>query len=119
VGPLLGAVFVAEIGDIGRFTRPQQLAAWAGLTPKHHESDTTVHRGRITKQGSALVGWAAVEAVQRVSAHTRLGQVRDRVGERRGRNIGVVAAARELITLVFYGLRDHHIRCLPGRADAA
>ena len=63
---VLGAVFVAEIGDITRFARPQQLASWAGLTPKHHESDTTVHRGRITKQGSRLVRWAAVEAVQRV-----------------------------------------------------
>ena len=61
-----------------------------------------MHRGRITKQGSRLVRWAAVEAVQR--GHTRLGQTRDRVGERRGRNIGVVAAARELIVLVFYGL---------------
>jgi transposase len=117
VGSLLAAVFVAEIGDIHRFTRPQQLASWAGLTPKHHESDTTVHRGRITKQGSRLVRWAAVEAVQRVSGHTRLGEIRDRVGERRGRrSIGVVAAARELIMLVFYGLRDHHIRCLPARA---
>jgi len=113
VGPVLAAVFVAEIGDIARFARPEQLASWAGLTPKHHESDTTVHRGRITKQGSTLVRWAAVEAVQRVSAHTRLGQTRDRIGERRGRNIGTVAAARELITLVFYGLRDGHIRCLP------
>jgi transposase len=115
VGPVLAAVFVAEIGDITRFARPQQLASWAGLTPKHHESDTTVHRGRITKQGSTLVRWAAVEAVQRVGAHTRLGQTRDRVGERRGRNIGAVAAARQLTTLVFYGLRDHHIRCLPAR----
>jgi len=78
VGPLLAAVFVAEIGDITRFSRPQQLASWAGLTPKHHESDTTIHRGRITKQGSRLVRWAAVEAVQRVSGHTRLGQIRDR-----------------------------------------
>jgi transposase len=112
VGPVLAAVFVAEIGDIGRFHRPQQLASWAGLTPKHHESDTTVHRGRITKQGSRLVRWAAVEAIQRVSGHTRLGQHRDRVAARRGRNIGVVAAARELLTLVFYGLRDHHIRAL-------
>ena len=86
---------------------------WAGLTPKHHESDTTVHRGRITKQGSRLVRWAAVEAVQRLPAHTRIGQVRDRVAARRGRNIGVVAAARELTELVFYGLRDHHIRALP------
>ena len=88
-------------------------------TPTHRESDTTVHRGRITKQGSRLVRWAAVEAVQRVPAHTRLGQVRDRVAARRGRNIGVVAAARELTELVFYGLRDHHIRCLPVRFATA
>jgi transposase len=51
VGPVLAAVFVAEIGDIARFERAAQLASWAGLTPKHHESDTTVHRGRITKMG--------------------------------------------------------------------
>jgi transposase len=112
VGPVLAAIFVAEIGDIGRFARPQQLASWAGLTPKHHESDTTVHRGRITKQGSRLVRWAAVEAVQRMPAHTRLGQIRDQVGERRGRNIGVVAAARELTELVFFGLRDGDVRRL-------
>jgi transposase len=113
VGPILAAVFVAEIGDIARFARAAQLASWAGLTPKHHESDTTIHRGRITKQGSRLVRWAAVEAVQRVPARTHLGQIRDRVAARRGRNIGVVAAARELTQLVFYGLRDGHIRQLP------
>jgi transposase len=112
VGPVLAAVFIAEIGDIGRFPGPAQLASWAGLTPRHHESDTTVHRGRITKQGSRLVRWAAVEAVQRLPGHTLLGQTRDRVAARRGRNIGIVAAARQLTTLVFYGLRDHHIRAL-------
>ena len=109
VGLILAAVFVAEIGDITRFARAGQLASWAGLTPKHHESDTTVHRGRITKQGSTLVRWAAVEAVQRVPAHSGLGQLRDRVAARRGRNIGTVAAARELTEMVFYGLRDGHI----------
>jgi transposase len=112
VGPILGAVFVAEIGDIARFQRPAQLASWAGLTPKHHESDTKVHRGRITKQGSKLVRWAAIEAVQRIGPHTRLGAFREQVAERRGRNQAKVAAARELIECVFYGLRDHHIRRL-------
>ena len=112
IGPVLGAVFVAEIGDIIRFRGPTQLASWAGLTPQHHESDTTVHRGRITKQGSRLVRWAAVEAVQRVGKHTRLGAYRDRVAERRGRNIGTVAAARELIELVYYALRDGTVRRL-------
>ena len=57
--------------------------------------------------------WAAVEAVQRVPAIPASGRPAIGSADRRGRNIGVVAAARELITLVFYGLRDHHIRCLP------
>ena len=30
VGPILGAVFVAEIGDVHRFAPPEQLASWAG-----------------------------------------------------------------------------------------
>jgi Transposase IS116/IS110/IS902 family len=50
--------------DVHRFAGPSQLASWAGLTPRHHESDTIVHRGRITKQGSRLVRWAAIESVK-------------------------------------------------------
>jgi transposase len=111
VGPAFAAVFVAEIGDVHRFTRAEQLCAWAGLTPRHRESDTKVHRGRITKQGSTLVRWAAVEAVQRVRRGP-VAHARARIGERRGANIGKVAAARRLLTLVYYGLRDGHIRCL-------
>jgi hypothetical protein len=47
--------------------------------------------------------------------------VREQVGARRGRNIGVVAAARQLTELVFYGLRDGQIRhlALPPRPAAA
>jgi transposase len=112
VGPTLGAVFVAEIGDVHRFARAGQLTSWAGLTPRHRESDAKVRRGRITKQGNKLVRWAAIEAVQRQGAHTRIGAFRDKVAERRGRNQAKVAAARELLECVFYGLRDHHIRRL-------
>jgi transposase len=134
---VLAAVFVAEIGDVHRFARAEQLCSWAGLTPRHRESDTTVHRfaraeqlcswagltprhresdttvhrGRITKQGSPLVRWAAVEAVQRVRGGV-IGRTRARIGERRGANIGKVAAARKLLTLVYYSLRDGHIRAL-------
>jgi transposase len=111
VGPILAMVLVAEIGDIHRFGGPAQLCCWAGMTPKHRESDTKVHRGRITKQGNRLVRWAAVEAVQRLRGGV-IGQARTRIGERRGANIGKVAAARKLLTLVYYGLRDGHIRCL-------
>jgi transposase len=112
IGPTLAAVFVAEIADVHRFAGPAQLASWCGLTPKHRESDTHVHRGRITKQGSRLVRWAAVESVQRLSARHPIGAFRDRIAATRGRNIGVVAAARKQIGHVYYALRDHHVRAL-------
>src|ERR1700758_2949474 len=120
IGPVLAAVFVAEIGDVHRFPGPAQLTCWAGLTPSHHESDTTVRRGRITKQGSRLVRWAAIESVKMLPKTSRIGGIRDRVAARRGNaNIGAVAAARKQLELVYYGLRDHHIRALHGSPRAA
>ena len=121
IGPVLGAVIVAEIGDIRRFPGPGQLGSWAGLTPRHRESDTKVSRGHVTKQGSRMLRWAVTEAVQRQPAGTWPRQVKDAIIARRGtqaKNTAKVAAARELLTLVFYGMRDGHIRraSRPGQA---
>lgn len=112
VGPVFGAIFVAEIGDIGRFAGPAQLCSWAGLTPRHHESDTTVHRGSITKQGSRLVRWAAIEAVAKRRGGPKLRADFHRIASRRGNVKARVAIARKLLSLVYYGLRDGEIRCL-------
>ena len=118
VGPTLAAVFVAEIGDVHRFTDAAHLCSWAGLTPRHRESDTVVHRGHITKQGCKAVRWAAIEAVQRHPTTAKISADKQRIEARRGKNIAKVAAARKLLTLVYYGLRDGHIRALD-RARAA
>ena len=94
---------------------PRQLI-WRhgpGMTPTHHESDTKVRRDKISKQGSRYVRWAAVEAVSRNHGDGKVKADYRRISERRGRsNIGRVAAARKVLTLVFYGLRDGEIRCL-------
>jgi transposase len=115
IGPILGAVMVAEIGDVHRFATADKLACWAGLTPRHRESDTKVHRGRITKQGSTLVRWAMVESVQRLPQHSVLGAFREKIAAKRGHNIAVVAAARRQLEFVYYALRDHHVRALEAR----
>ncbi|MGH3923089.1 MAG: IS110 family transposase [Pseudonocardiaceae bacterium] len=116
VGPIMAAIFVAEIGDVTRFGSARHLCSWAGLTPSHRESDTKVQRGHITKQGNHLVRWAAIEAVARYKGGDAIAPTYSRVARRRGRMIGRVAAARKLLTLVYYGLRDGHIRVL---AEAA
>ncbi len=71
IGPVLAAVIIAEIGDVTRFKTAAQLCSWAGLTPRHRESDTKVTRGHVTKQGSRLLRWAVIEAIQRVPRDTR------------------------------------------------
>ena len=112
VGPVLAAVFVAEIGDIDRFASADRLCSWAGMTPRHRESDTKIRRGSITKQGSRLLRWAAVEAISKNHGDNKIKADYRRIAERRGRNIARVAAARRLLTLVYYGLHDGEIRCL-------
>jgi transposase len=119
IGPVLGAVIVAEIGDITRFGHPARLCSWAGLTPRHYESDTKVIRGRITKMGSPALRWALIEAVQRTPDGTAVREAKDAIIARRGtqaRNIAKVAAARKLLTFVFYAMRDGHVRSLAARA---
>jgi hypothetical protein len=85
-----------------------------GLTPKHKESDEAVHRGAITKQGSGLVRWAAIEAVgnYRQRGNEKLRADYLRIAERRDKYRARVAVVRKLLTLVFYGLRDGEVPCL-------
>ena len=113
IGPVLAAVIIAEIGDVTRFRKPGQLCSWAGLTPRHYESDTKVIRGHVSKQGSRMLRWALVEAIQHQPAGTRPQQAKEAILARRGkeaRNIAKTAAARVLLTQVFYALRDGHVR---------
>jgi transposase len=112
VGRTIAGIFVAEIGDVTRFRSAAALCSWAGLTPRHRESDTKVMRGGITKMGSRLVRWAALEAVARYHGGAWLQRDFRRIADRRGKNKARVAVARKLLTLVYYGLRDGEIRCV-------
>ena len=115
VGPVLGAIFVAEIGDVSRFSSPEKLCCWAGLTPRHRESDLHVSRGPITKQGSRILRWATIEAASR--HHGAQAERFEAIAARRdSKKIARVALARHIVTLAYYGLRDGEIRCLAEKA---
>jgi transposase len=119
VGRTIAAIFVAEIGDVKRFRSAEALCSWAGLAPWHRESDTKVTRLGITKMGSRLVRWAALEAIARYHGGTWLHKDFHRIAQRRGKNKARVAVARKLLTLVYYGLRDGEIRCVRADREAA
>ncbi|HXW35812.1 MAG TPA: IS110 family transposase [Acidimicrobiales bacterium] len=116
IGPVFASIFVAEIGDVKRFASAEKLCSWAGLTPKHRESDVKIYRGRVTKMGSRLVRWAAVEATAKNHGPERIRSNYSVISKRRGAKKAQVAVARQLLTLVYYGLRDGEIRSLKKEA---
>ncbi len=112
VGPVLAAVFVAEIGDVRRFANPRRLCSWAGL-PRATASPTVTSpaAGSPNKAPGCCAGPPSKQSPA-PCATPRSPRSKPVSVPDRGRNIGRVAAARQLLTLVYYGLRDGEIRCL-------
>lgn len=70
VGPITAASFIAEVGYIKRFKKPEQLVAYAGIDPRVFESGESIKgKGYISKRGNKILRTrlynAASVAVQR------------------------------------------------------
>jgi transposase len=65
VAELLALTIAVEIGEINRFAGPEKLVSYGRLAPRVHQSGQARPRsGPLSKSGSRLLGWAAVEAAQ-------------------------------------------------------
>ena len=65
VAELLALTIAVEIGEISRFATPEKLVSYGRLAPRVHQSGQGRPRsGPLSKSGSRLLGWAAVEAAQ-------------------------------------------------------
>ncbi|MBV9469790.1 MAG: IS110 family transposase, partial [Abitibacteriaceae bacterium] len=54
IGAATAALLLAELGDMKQFSNARQVAAFAGLVPRLHESGTSVRgRSRLSKVGSS------------------------------------------------------------------
>jgi transposase len=58
---IVALIVVAELGDLTRFDKPRQLAAFVGLIPSEYSSGETRRHGPITKTGNARARRALVE----------------------------------------------------------
>lgn len=53
IGDITAAEFIAEVPDVHQFDSASQLAAFAGLTPSHRQSGSSLNtRGRMSKMGN-------------------------------------------------------------------
>jgi len=51
IGPLAASAIVATVGDVSRFGRGRNFAAWLGLVPSQHSTGGKTVLGPITKMG--------------------------------------------------------------------
>jgi transposase len=76
VGSTVGAILLAEIGDIGWYTKFSQLRKLAGLDIVRVQSGQSAGQARISKTGKGLLRWAlyhaAVGAARTGAGRTRL-----------------------------------------------
>jgi len=109
VGHYTALLILAEIGDITRFPGPKHLVSYAGLAPIVRGSGGRVYTGHISKQGSTWLRWILIEAVlHAVRRPGRYQQIYQRLAPRKGAKLARVAAARELLTTIYWMLRHAH-----------
>ncbi len=107
VGITVALGLLAAIGDIRRFSSPNQLASYFGLVPRVSQSAGRCHHGRITKAGSGNARSLAIEAAQALArSPSPIAATFFRVRRKKGYNVAVTALARKLIVLVWYMLHN-------------
>ncbi len=109
VGPRLGEMLVAWIDDPHRFKNGRQVGAYAGLTPKQHQSGTHDRLGRITKQGPGLMRKLLVEVawlMRRYNPYANAIFERLCKGQKTRRKQAAVALARKILIWSWAMLRD-------------
>jgi transposase len=100
VGWVLAVVLGLELGDIARFPRAAQLAAYAGTPPRGHASGGRIHYGQLRGDINRYRTWACIEAANTAGVHRQArppGHVRRRaarIQRRQGPPTAVGAVAR-------------------------
>jgi transposase len=106
IGEITATRLLAEMAPLERFQSARQAAAYTGLTPKHHESGSSVRgRTRLSKIGNARVRkalyWPAIAALRCNPLIYAFGQ---RLHARGKAKMVVIGAAMRKLVHLAYGV---------------
>ena len=105
---LMAAIrLLVEIGSIELFETSKQLVAYAGLATSVRQSNETVRRGKITKQGRKRLRTICIRAVLSMAKRTKtpLMEFYERKKREKGAGKAICATARKLLVIVFVMLK--------------
>lgn len=98
IGPLTSQILVRELGDMSQFRNERALFRFTGLTPGEYSSGLKVHRGCISRQGSARLRHVLVESAWvAIRKDEVLREVFVRISAKSNKKRAIVAVARKLV----------------------
>jgi len=110
IGALTSRVVLSAVDDVKRFESKKSLAKYGALTPRIYQSGGVTHLGRISRDGRHEVRRVLLQCAHTV-ARMKSYEARplrmffERVRQRRGKKIAIVALARKLLTIAYGVLR--------------
>ena len=106
VGPVVGLATVLTLGEVGRFPRGRQVAAYVGLIPSEDSSGQRRRLGAITKQGSSFLRFLLVQAAaSAVKGDAEWARAYKRLARKKHHGVAKVAIARKLVVRLYWMLR--------------
>jgi transposase len=116
IGAINGSMILSEIGDIKRFSNPNQLIAFAGLDPITNQSGNfRAKTTRMSKRGSGVLRYALVNAAWNVSLNneTFKNYYNEKMSQK-GRHYAALGhVAGKLTRVIFKMLKDNVAFDLP------
>ena len=109
IGLYSALMIIAELGDVERFRRAKQVAAYTGLTARVHQSGDHCYRGHVSKQGSPWLRWILIEAAMKVvKKDVALANFYQRIRKRSSAKIARVATGRKMAEICWKRLLRWH-----------
>jgi transposase len=106
VGPVVGLATVLTLGEVGRFPRGREVAAYVGLIPSENSSGQRRRLGAITKQGSSFLRFLLVQAAaSAVKGDAEWARAYKRLARKKHHGVAKVAIARKLVVRLYWMLR--------------
>ncbi|MBR4308371.1 MAG: IS110 family transposase [Oscillospiraceae bacterium] len=104
IGNILGAIILAEIGDVKNFTSPAKLLSFAGCEPSIYESGKfKAGSGHMVKHGSSYLRYAVIMAARVASRSSRTFSIYmdKKISEGKHYNVASTHCAKKMIRIIY------------------
>ena len=115
IGLITSLMILAELGDLSRFRSRAAVANYAGLVPRHRDSNDKRWSGHITRRGSAHLRGVLIEAAWMAAPRVPVYRAMfDRVAAKKSKKTAIVAVARRMLEDAWMLLiKDEAFRYVP------